>query len=125
MKLDTGMHRLGVRPEQAEAFYHRLTQCKNVRQPVNIVSHFARADEPKCGATEKQLAIFNTFCEGKPGQRSIAASGGILLWPQSHFDWVRPASFFMASLAAGRSLHRCRFWLSASDVTNLQPDRRA
>lgn len=23
-------------------------------------------------------------------QRSIAASGGILLWPQSHFDWVRP-----------------------------------
>lgn len=37
MKLDTGMHRLGVRPEQAEAFYHRLTQCKNVRQPVNIV----------------------------------------------------------------------------------------
>lgn len=97
MKLDTGMHRLGVRPEQAEAFYHRLTQCKNVRQPVNIVSHFARADEPKCGATEKQLAIFNTFCEGKPGQRSIAASGGILLWPQSHFDWVRRASFFMAS----------------------------
>lgn len=90
MKLDTGMHRLGVRPEQAEAFYHRLTQCKNVRQPVNIVSHFARADEPKCDATEKQLAIFNTFCEGKPGQRSIAASGGILLWPQSHFDWVRP-----------------------------------
>ena len=90
MKLDTGMHRLGVRPEQAEAFYHRLTQCKNVRQPVNIGSHFARADEPKCGATEKQLAIFNTFCEGKPGQRSIAASGGILLWPQSHFDWVRP-----------------------------------
>lgn len=90
MKLDTGMHRLGVLPEQADAFYQRLTRCKNVRQPVNIVSHFARADEPECGATEKQLAIFNTFCAGKPGQRSIAASGGILLWPQSHFDWVRP-----------------------------------
>lgn len=124
MKLDTGMHRLGVRPEQAEAFYHRLTQCKNVRQPVNIVSHFARADEPKCGATEKQLAIFNTFCEGKPGQRSIAASGGILLWPQSHFDWVRRASFFTAYLR-WKIAPRCRFWLSASDVANLQPDCRA
>lgn len=91
MKLDTGMHRLGVRPEQAEAFYQRLTQCDNVRQPVNIVSHFARADEPECGATEKQLDIFNSFCEGKPGQRSIAASGGILLCNfQSHFDWARP-----------------------------------
>lgn len=28
MKLDTGMHRLGVLPEQAEAFYQRLSQCK-------------------------------------------------------------------------------------------------
>ena len=90
MKLDTGMHRLGVLPEQAEAFYQRLSQCKNVRQPVNVVSHFARADEPECGATERQLDIFTTFTEGKPGLRSIAASGGILLWPQSHFDWARP-----------------------------------
>ncbi|MEY8713428.1 alanine racemase [Mangrovibacter phragmitis] len=90
MKLDTGMHRLGVRPEKAEAFYARLSQCKNVRQPVNIVSHFARADEPEVGATEQQLAIFNHFVEGKAGLKSIAASGGILLWPQSHFDWVRP-----------------------------------
>lgn len=90
MKFDTSMHRLGVRSEQVETFYYCLTQCKNVRQPVNIVSHFTRADEPKRGATEKQLAIFNIFREGKPGQRSIAASGGTLLWPQSHFDWVRP-----------------------------------
>lgn len=90
MKLDTGMHRLGVHPEEAEAFYQRLTQCKNVRQPVNIVSHFARADEPDCGVTERQLDLFTAFSEGKPGMRSIAASGGTLLWPQAHFDWVRP-----------------------------------
>ncbi len=37
MKLDTGMHRR-VRPEEAEAFYQRLSQCKNVRQPVNVVT---------------------------------------------------------------------------------------
>jgi len=90
MKLDTGMHRLGVRPEEADAFYARLAACRNVRQPVNIVSHFARADEPECGFTERQLEIFTRFTEGKPGLRSIAASGGVLLWPQSHFDWVRP-----------------------------------
>ena len=90
MKLDTGMHRLGVLPHEAEAFYQRLTRCKNVSQPVNIVSHFSRADEPESDATPRQLDIFNTFTEGKPGQKSIAASGGILLWPQSHFDWVRP-----------------------------------
>ncbi|MBS1207216.1 MAG: alr [Proteobacteria bacterium] len=90
MKLDTGMHRLGVHPHEAEAFYERLSGCKNVRQPVNFASHFARADEPECGVTERQLDIFTTFTNDKPGLRSIAASGGTLLWPQSHFDAVRP-----------------------------------
>lgn len=90
MKLDTGMHRLGVRPEQAEAFYQRLCACHNVAQPVNIMSHFSRADEPGSDATLKQIACFEQFARGKPGQRSIAASSGILLWPDAHNQWVRP-----------------------------------
>ena len=90
MKLDTGMHRLGVRPEQAEAFYQRLCACRNVVQPVNIMSHFSRADEPQADATPKQISCFERFANDKPGQKSIAASGGILLWPQAHRDWVRP-----------------------------------
>ena len=97
MKLDTGMHRLGVRPEQAEAFYHRLTQCKNVRQPVNIVSHFARADEPKCGATEKQLAIFNTFCEGKPVNVPLPHRVAFCCGHSRILTGCARASFFMAS----------------------------
>ncbi|AHG19842.1 alanine racemase [Chania multitudinisentens RB-25] len=90
MKLDTGMHRLGVRPEQAEAFYQRLSACRNVVQPVNIMSHFSRADEPQVDVTSKQIRCFERFADDKPGQKSIAASGGILLWPQAHRDWVRP-----------------------------------
>ncbi|SQJ33283.1 alanine racemase [Salmonella enterica subsp. enterica serovar Heidelberg] len=125
MKLDTGMHRLGVRPEEAEAFYQRLTHCKNVRQPVNIVSHFARADEPECGATEHQLDIFNAFCQGKPGQRSIAASGGILLWPQSHFDWARPGIILYGVSPLEHKPWGPDFGFSAGDVLNLQFDRGA
>ncbi|WP_213993721.1 alanine racemase [Sodalis sp. dw_96] len=90
MKLDTGMHRLGVSPRQAGEFYARLSACSNVRGPVNIMSHFARADEPQADATPRQLACFDDFVEGKPGMQSIAASGGILFWPESHRDWVRP-----------------------------------
>ncbi|MBU9857871.1 alanine racemase [Rahnella bonaserana] len=90
LKLDTGMHRLGVHPAQAEAFHQRLSACKNVVQPVNMMSHFCRADEPESDATTKQLNSFNAFTEGKPGQKSIAASGGILLWPESHMNLVRP-----------------------------------
>lgn len=90
MKLDTGMHRLGVRLEQADAFYQRLSACRNVVQPVNIMSHFSRADEPLAGATEKQIDCFERFISDKPGQKSIAASAGVLSWPQAHRDWVRP-----------------------------------
>src|SRR5699024_7800342 len=47
MKLDTGMHRLGVLPKDAEVFYQRLQTCKNVELPINIVSHFCQADAPE------------------------------------------------------------------------------
>ncbi len=90
MKLDTGMHRLGVSPRQAGDFYNRLAACPNIMGPVNIMSHFARADEPQADATPRQLACFDEFAQGKPGMQSIAASGGILFWPDSHRDWVRP-----------------------------------
>ncbi len=90
MKLDTGMHRLGVRPDVAEAFYQRLTACHNVAQPVNIMSHFSRADEPQVTYTTEQLSCLSQFMADKPGMKSIAASGGILLWPAAHLDLVRP-----------------------------------
>lgn len=90
MKLDTGMHRLGVSPEEADAFYQRLSACANVIQPVNIMSHFSRADEPQVDTTQRQIGCFDTFSRNKPGLQSICASGGILLWPSAHRDWVRP-----------------------------------
>ncbi|TKI04391.1 alanine racemase [Martelella alba] len=102
MKLDTGMHRLGIRPDQAEAFYRRLSACPGILGPVNIMSHFARADEPQTDTTRQQLACFDAFARGKPGMQSIAASGGILLWPDSHRDWVRPGILlYGVSPAAG------------------------
>lgn len=90
MKIDTGMHRLGVRPEQAEAFYQRLSACKNVVQPVNLMTHFSRADEPEVDATRQQIERFDAFAGSKPGLKSLSASGGILLWPEAHRDWIRP-----------------------------------
>ncbi|CAK1546279.1 unnamed protein product [Leptosia nina] len=90
MKLDTGMHRLGVRIEDANEFYLRLSQCKNVSQPVNISSHFSSADEDNGVTTETQIARFLDFAASKPGEKSIAASCGILFWPQAYLDCVRP-----------------------------------
>ena len=104
MKLDTGMHRLGVLPKDAETFYHRLQSCKNVELPINIVSHFCQADAPHLPTTANQIACFAQFIAGKAGDKSIAASAGILLWPEAHHDWVRPGiMMYGASPQEGKS----------------------
>lgn len=89
MKLDTGMHRLGVRINEADAFYQRLQRCQNVIQPINLMTHFCCADELTSPKTDAQIAQFMQFAEGKPGFKSLAASGGELAWPASHQDVVR------------------------------------
>ncbi|QIW16588.1 alanine racemase [Pasteurellaceae bacterium RH1A] len=89
LKIDTGMHRLGVQPEEVQTFYDRLKACSLVNQ-INFVSHFSRADELDCGYTEKQIATFEQATQGFEGERSISASSGILYWQQAHYDWVRP-----------------------------------
>ncbi|MDV5227029.1 alanine racemase [Providencia rettgeri] len=104
MKLDTGMHRLGVLPQDAEAFYQRLQCCKNVKLPINIVSHFCQADEPELPTTTQQIQCFKQFIANKAGEKSIAASAGILLWPEAHYDWVRPGIImYGASPQEGKS----------------------
>ncbi len=90
IKLDTGMHRLGFIEEQQAQAYQRLTKSLNVRQPVNIISHFSRADEEDGVPTAQQLAKFSAFTKNKPGLKSIAASAGILKWPQSYYQMIRP-----------------------------------
>lgn len=90
VKIDSGMHRLGVNLDQVDTVYQRLQRCANVDPQINFASHFSRAEELKCGYSEKQLANFEQACDGKNGERSLAASNGILYWPESHFDWVRP-----------------------------------
>ena len=90
LKIDTGMHRLGVHPEQVDQFYQRLKACSLV-ESISFVSHFSRADELDCGYTEKQIATFEAATAPYPEhQRSISASSGILYWPSAHYEWVRP-----------------------------------
>lgn len=90
LKIDTGMHRLGVHPNEVEMFYQRLKACALVKN-IHFVSHFSRADELDCGYTEKQIATFEQATQPYPNHiRSISASSGILYWQQAHYEWVRP-----------------------------------
>lgn len=110
VKLDTGMHRLGVRPEDAAAFCARLSRCKNVVQPFNFITHFYCADEVDNPATSTQISLFNELKKMYPGAGSLASSAGILAWQDAHAQWVRPgimlygASPFEGKTAADHGL---------------------
>ncbi|QSA98001.1 alanine racemase [Methylococcus sp. EFPC2] len=90
LKLDTGMHRLGLNPEQFEACYRRLQNCAAVRQPLAMMTHLANADERTDPLTGQQLDLFGDTLEGLTGERSVANSAGLLAWERAHAEWVRP-----------------------------------
>ena len=90
LKIDSGMHRLGIYPHEFNELYQRLRQSANVQGPMRLMSHFACSDEVNNPATEKQLQLFSEIIAGSEGEISLANSGAVLNWPQSHGDWVRP-----------------------------------
>jgi alanine racemase len=90
LKIDTGMNRLGFRPTTVRAAWGRLQRMASVRQPPSLMTHLASADEPDSERTSEQLRLFAQATKGVAGERSIANSAGVLGWPASHADWVRP-----------------------------------
>ena len=90
LKIDTGMHRLGIYPHEFNELYQRLNQSRNVQGPLRLMSHFASSDELDKPATANQLALFSQITKGCEGEHSLANSAAVLNWPQSHADWIRP-----------------------------------
>jgi len=88
LKVDTGMNRLGVTPADAPLFYRRLQDCPNARPGTVTSTHFACADDTDNPRTLRQLAAFDAVPIASP--RSAANSAGVLAWPASHYDWIRP-----------------------------------
>ena len=90
LKMDTGMNRLGFKGNDFNAAYHQLMHCDLIKQPINLITHFANADDLLDDKTRRQIDVFNQAIQGYPGQRSIANSAGIIGWPNVVSDWVRP-----------------------------------
>jgi alanine racemase len=90
LKVDTGMNRLGFKAKEFNTVYQRLSQCASVTEPINLMTHFASADDVKDDKTLKQIKLFNETIAGVSGERSMANSAAILCWRQSLSDWVRP-----------------------------------
>jgi alanine racemase len=95
LKIDTGMGRIGVRPESAAALIEFLHNLKHVKV-VGIFSHFACSDEADLSFSEKQLREFLevvSLAKAKLGEdilAHISNSAAVLNLPQANLDMVRP-----------------------------------
>ena len=93
IKVDTGMGRIGIRPEEVQAF---LERCRDfpVLQLRGLMSHFPRADEADKAYSCAQIECFRQVIEAtgayRIGFRHMANSAALLDLPASRFDAVRP-----------------------------------
>ncbi|PIV33726.1 MAG: alanine racemase [Lysobacterales bacterium CG02_land_8_20_14_3_00_62_12] len=89
LKIDTGMHRLGLPVAQVAAAVARLRALPNVDPALIWMSHFASSDAADPGPTETQLALFNALPSAPNYERTIANSAAIVAQSASRLDWVR------------------------------------
>lgn len=95
LKIDTGMERVGVHSYHAGRFIEAAVASRwcDVR---GVYSHLASADDPSSPATARQLERFLEACAhfGRIGApmpiRHLANSGGVLHFPETCLDMVRP-----------------------------------
>lgn len=95
LKVDTGMGRVGCRPELAEDLASAIVHSLPL-EFTGLCTHLAASDGPGPLEVETQLALFSQALAAvkargwNPRFVHAANSGGITAWPGSHFNLARP-----------------------------------
>lgn len=97
LKVDTGMHRLGLNPSKIPLLFQRLQRHPNVNPDIWLMTHLACADDLQSNDTNIQLDKFASTNDKLIATQSIANSAGILGWPSTHADWIRPGIMLYGS----------------------------
>lgn len=88
LKLNSGMNRLGFRPEQYRTAFHRLHAAG---YHLHHMTHFANADQvERSPSVGEQMECFNQTTEGLEAPSSLANSAAILWHRNALGDWIRP-----------------------------------
>jgi len=99
LKMNSGMNRLGFKPEAYRTAFHRLHAAG---YHMHHMTHFANADQvdqqPSVGS---QLEVFNEAIEGLDGSTSLANSAAILWHRNALGDWVRPGIMLYGASPTG------------------------
>lgn len=98
VKVNSGMNRLGFRPEQINGVWQKLRALKNVGD-MTLMAHFADAENPE-GIIEPMQRI-ERAAEGLSAPRSLSNSACTLWHPEAHYDWVRPGIVLYGASPSG------------------------
>ena len=102
LKMNSGMNRLGFRPDAYRAAHARLRRIPAVGSIV-LMTHFANADDaanPGLPLNE-QASRFEAAAAGLEGARSLSNSAAVLSHPQLAADWVRPGIMLYGGTPGG------------------------
>jgi alanine racemase len=109
LKIDTGMTRLGVRPEELAQFLPALAGYKNIVME-GALTHLASAFSESPESTRSQLREFSLMVAKirergfRPRYIHSANSPGIRRFPESHMDLVRPGIMLYGADGGGLPL---------------------
>ncbi len=97
LKIDTGMHRLGLSENELVLLINKFQQLESNYLPSGFISHFACADEINHPLNQMQITQFEQQYHKLSSlknlvdiDKSMANSAAILSLPDARFDWVRP-----------------------------------
>ncbi|HET9823091.1 MAG TPA: alanine racemase [Burkholderiaceae bacterium] len=85
LKMNSGMNRLGLRPDAYRAAWTRLNALPQIDE-ISLMTHFSDADGPR--GIAHQVAAFEAATRDLPGERSLANSAAALRHGVAA-DWVR------------------------------------
>lgn len=95
LKVDTGMHRLGVPPSAAVGLAQRI-RSGGVMRLTGVCTHFASAEDPASDDfTRRQITAFNQVIAGLETngfhdlQIHAANTAGAIRFPEAHYNMVR------------------------------------
>ncbi len=93
LKMNSGMNRLGFKPESYRSAWTRLNALPQVDE-ISLMTHFSDADARRFGqdGIAHQLATFNAATQDLSGERSLSNSAATLRYSAQALrtDWIRP-----------------------------------
>jgi alanine racemase len=106
LKVDTGMGRLGVRPEEAAQLARAISRLPGVRL-TGLMTHFSSAEDD-ASFTRQQQQRFASVLNAIEAMGIVVPlvhacnSGGVLFEPDAHYNLVRPGLLVYGIIPPGK-----------------------